>query len=313
MKYLKDYKEGDMIQETFLCKDKKVLQAKTGKTYHSLTLQDKTKAVDAKIWDPGSMGIEEYENGDYVYIVGEMTVYNSAQQIKITRLRKIDKSTVNVADYMPSTKGDIDQMWDELTAIKDSVQNMALKKLLDHFFTNNEMITAFKMHSAAKKMHHAFVGGLLEHTLAVAKVCSLLADLYPALNRDLLITGGILHDIGKIREIAPFPENDYTDSGQLLGHIVIGVEMIHDAVKDIPEFTDTLEYELSHMILSHHGEYEYGSPKKPAMIEALALNIADNADAKLQMFMEILDNGKKGEVWQGYSKPFDSYIRTTEV
>lgn len=314
MKYLKDYKEGDAIQEVFLCKDKKTLETKAGKTYQSLILQDKTKAVDAKVWDPNSPAIEEYESGDYISVVGEMTMFNSNQQAKITRLRKVDKEEVNVSDYMPSTKADKEKMWEELISLKDSVENVALKKLLDTFLNDEEIASEFKEHSAAKKMHHAFVGGLLEHTLAVTKACDSISKQYEMINRDLLITGGILHDIGKIKEISNFPENDYTDSGQLLGHIIIGVQMIHDAVKDIPEFNQTLEHEVCHMILAHHGEYEYGSPKKPAIIEALALNLADNMDARIQMFMEFIENGnKKNGAWIGYSKVLDSNIKVTEI
>ena len=179
------------------------------------------------------------------------------------------------------------------------------------FADDRAFLNVFAGHSAAKTVHHSFVGGLLEHTLSVTKLCDYQAKTYPAINRDLLITVAMLHDIGKTRELSDFPVNEYTDEGQLLGHILIGAEMVHDHIAKIPDFPEKLETEIKHCILAHHGEYEYGSPKKPAIIEALALNPADNMDAKLQTMTEILESGPAGEEWLGFNRFFDSNIRRT--
>ena len=162
-------------------------------------------------------------------------------------------------------------------------------------------------------MHHGFVGGLLQHTLSVTKLCDYYCSTYPLLKRDLLITAAICHDIGKTREISLFPENDYTDAGQFLGHIVIGVEMIGEKVRNIPGFPEVLANELKHCILAHHGEYEFGSPKKPAIMEAMALNLADNTDAKMETFTEILESSKDNNGWLGFNRLFDSNLTGTRM
>ena len=171
-------------------------------------------------------------------------------------------------------------------------------------------ISSFKGHSAAKTVHHSFSGGLLEHTLSVVHLCEYFAGAYSILNRDLLISAALCHDIGKTRELSAFPDNDYTDEGQLIGHIVIGVEMIDEALREQPDFPVKLANELKHCVVAHHGELEYGSPKKPALAEALALNLADNADAKLQTLTEIF-KGKTGTEWLGFKRLFESNLRRT--
>ena len=204
-------------------------------------------------------------------------------------------------------------MYQELVKFIQSVKNPYLSQLLRMYYIDNAaFVKKFKFSSAAKSVHHGFVGGLLEHTLSVTKLCEYYTQAYPVLNRDLLITAAIFHDIGKTKELSAFPVNDYTDDGQLLGHIMIGAEMIHDAVRQIPGFPAKLESELKHCILAHHGELEYGSPKKPALAEAMALNLADNADAKMQTLKEIFKDKKAGE-WLGYNRLFESNLRKTTI
>ena len=205
-------------------------------------------------------------------------------------------------------------MYKELMALIQSVKNPYLGKLLHMFFDNEEFAKRFKFHSAAKSVHHGFVGGLLEHSLSVAKNCDFFAGNYPVLNRDLLITAAIFHDVGKLKELSVFPENDYTDAGQLLGHIVIGSEWISDAIKKIDGFPVVLANELKHCILSHHGELEFGSPKKPALIEAVALSFADNIDAKMETFTELLSVVPENNTdWQGYNRFMETNYRRTVV
>jgi 3'-5' exoribonuclease len=228
-------------------------------------------------------------------------------------VRKADDGEYFPADYLPMTKQNTKAMYQELMSFAASVKNPYLSELLKSFFvTDKAFASSFAKHSAAKTVHHSFVGGLLEHTLSVTRLASYIADHYPAVNRDLLITAAILHDIGKTKELSYFPTNDYTDSGQMLGHIMIGAEMIHDHASKIEGFPELLETELKHCILAHHGEFEFGSPKKPAIIEAMALNLADNLDAKLETMTEILENGQSlSEDWLGFNRFFDSNLRRT--
>jgi 3'-5' exoribonuclease len=214
---------------------------------------------------------------------------------------------------MPISKRNLDEMYSELISYIDSVKNTYLNTLLNNIFVKDTAFAErFKKASAAKSVHHGFIGGLLEHTLGVVKLCDYYSGAYPVLNRDLLITAAICHDMGKTKEISAFPMNDYTDEGQFLGHIVIGSEMISKRASQIEGFPPMLEMQLKHCILSHHGEYEYGSPKKPALIEAVALNYADNTDAKMETFMEILESTKESG-WLGFNKLFDSNLRGTQV
>ncbi len=310
MKYIKELSEGSKIQGIYFCKSKALTETKNGKPYESVILQDKTGVLDSKVWDPYSPAIGEYEAGDYIEVTGDVIVYANALQAKLYRIRKCQEIEYDPADYMPVSKKDIYEMYEEVLQLTDSVQQKHLKELLELFFKDEEFKKEFRNASAAKTIHHGFIGGLLEHSLSVAKLCNAMCDNYPILNRDLLITAALLHDVGKIRELSPFPENDYTDDGQLLGHIYLGAQMVAEKAAQIKGFPAELSRELQHCILSHHGELEYGSPKKPALIEALVLSMADNLDAKVETFTEQLDNNdRKG--WLGYCKFLDTNIRRT--
>lgn len=312
MRFIKELREGDMISSIYLCKDKKTLQTKAGKNYYSMQLHDKTGSVDGKVWDL-SNGIEHFDSMDYIQVDAQVTSFQGALQLNIRRIRKAVEGEYDPADYMPCSKRNMDEMYDELVSVIHTVKEPHLLKLLQMIFIEDtDFVKAFKIHSAAKTMHHNFAGGLLEHSLSVAKLCEFYAQRYPIINRDLLVTAALCHDIGKMTEISSFPENDYTDEGQLIGHIVMGTIMLDEKTKRIEGFPVKLANELKHCILSHHGELEYGSPKKPALIEAVALAFADNTDAKLEAFIELLDgNHEEGEEWLGYSRMFESNVRST--
>ena len=313
MKYIKDYKDGDRVFDIYLCKHKLSAMTKNGKPYESLILQDKTGTVDAKIWDPNSAGIADFDTLDYIEVYGEVTSFQGALQVNVKRIRKCQEDEFDPADYLQVSKYPIEGMYQELLGYINKVENKYLKELLNSFFVEDtEFINAFKKSSAAKTVHHGFVGGLLQHTLSVVKLCDYYCTAYERLNKDLLITAAICHDIGKIKEISPFPQNDYTDAGQFLGHIVIGTEMVGEKIRHIQGFPAILEGEIKHCILAHHGEYEFGSPKKPAIMEAVALNFADNTDAKMQTFTELLDNTTETG-WLGFNRLFDSNVRGTRL
>lgn len=311
MIFIKELHEGDKVVGTYLCKQKNTLKTKMGKSYYSLTLQDKTGILDAKVWEL-SNGIENFEAMDYIYLQGQVTSFQGSLQLNIARIRKSQEGEYDPRDYMPASKKDVETMYNELTDFIRSIKQPQLKQLVSSFFLEDKkFIKVFKEHSAAKSVHHGFMGGLLEHTLGVTKLCSYMASAYPVLNRDLLIASALFHDIGKTVELAEFPFNDYTDDGQLLGHIYIGAEMIGERIRQIPDFPQKLSSELKHCILAHHGELEYGSPKKPALAEALALNFADNTDAKMQTITEILESAGANTGWLGYNRFFESNVRKT--
>ena len=313
MRYINTLAPGEIIRNVYLCKGKRSAETRNGKPYDNLILQDKTGTLDGKVWDPNSSGIAEYDEMDFIEVYGEIISYNNNLQLNIKQIRKAQEGEYIEADYMPTTEKSTDRMYDELMRYVKQIENQYLRQAVEYYFVKDEaFIERFKGHSAAKSVHHGFAGGLLEHTLSVVKFCEYMTGAYPILNKDLLYTAAICHDIGKIKELSSFPENDYTDDGQLLGHIVIGVEMINDAVREIPGFPDRLASELKHCIIAHHGELEYGSPKKPALAEALALNFADCADAKMQTLTEIFKD-KKTNDWLGYNRLFESNLRKTVI
>lgn len=312
MKYINELREGNRMSGVYLCKHKQSAVTKNGKQYENVILQDRTGTIDAKIWDPNSMGIDEFEALDYVDISGDITVFNGRASGFDQACKKGRRGRVQPGRLSATSRYDIDTMYQELLSWIGTVKNQYLSAILTYYFIQDqETVKRFRMSSAAKSVHHGFVGGLLEHTLSVTRFCDFMAKSYGILNRDLLITAAILHDIGKTKELSLFPQNDYTDDGQLLGHIMIGAEMVHDAAQKIEGFPMELENQLKHCILAHHGELEYGSPKKPAMVEAVALNLADNADAKMETLTELFDAAPAGNEWIGYNRFFESNIRRT--
>lgn len=314
MKFINELREGERVGEIYLCKQKQAAVTKNGKPYESLILQDKTGTIDAKIWDPNSQGINDFEVLDYIDVVGDVTSFAGSLQISVKRVRRAKEGEYHAADYLPVSENSVDDMTGKLQEFILSVENPYLYQLLERLFIDDEeFLKVFQKHSAAKTVHHGFIGGLLEHTLGVAKLCDFYAAAYPILNRDLLITAALCHDIGKTRELSSFPLNDYTDDGQLLGHIVIGTEMLHDIIREIPDFPEVLSSELKHCILAHHGELEYGSPKKPALAEAVALNLADNTDARMETLTEIFGAAGARKEWLGYNRLFESNLRRTDV
>lgn len=313
MKFIKDLKEGDRLFDIYLCKHKQGAVTKNGKPYENVILQDKTGTIDAKVWEPNNPGIGNYNTLDYIEVHGDVNNFQGNLQVSIKRIRVCREGEYNPADYLPVSGKDINVMFKELKEFIQSIKSPWLKQLLEAFFIKDEAFAkAFCYSSAAKTVHHGFVGGLLEHTLSVTKLCDYYCKAYPILKRDLLLTAAMCHDIGKVREISPFPENDYTDDGQLLGHIVMGSQMVAEKAAEIAGFPHVQLAQLQHCILAHHGKYEYGSPKIPALMEALALNYADDTDAKLETFKEILENNSANQGWLGFNRLFESNLRATK-
>lgn len=313
MRYIKTLREGETIRNIYLCKGKRSAETRNGKPYDNLILQDKTGTLDGKVWDPNSGGIADYDEKDFIEVYGEIISYNNNLQMNIKQIRKAEEDEYNPADYMPTTDKSTEGMYESLMGYIKQIDNTYLRQAVEYYFVNDTaFIKKFKAHSAAKSVHHSFSGGLLEHTLSVVRFCEYMVSAYPILNKDLLYASAICHDIGKTKELSTFPDNDYTDDGQLLGHIVIGVEMINDAIRSIPGFPERLASELKHCIVAHHGELEYGSPKKPALAEAMALNFADCTDAKMQTLTEIFKDKNTGD-WLGYNRMFETNLRKTVI
>lgn len=311
MRYIETLKDGERISEVYYVKQKQIALTRTNKEYGNVILADKTGQIDTKIWDLNSGGIQEFEVGDFVDVSGQISSYNGSLQFKVERIRVANEDEYVISDYVPSSRYDVEDMFKELLGFVDSVKNEYLKQLLNSFFRNDEIfVKAFKNTSAAKTVHHGFTGGLLEHSLSVTRLCDKMAANYDYLNRDLLISAAMLHDAGKTRELSEFPKNDYTDEGNFLGHIVIGYEMVMEKIKKIEGFPEILKLEIGHCILAHHGELEYGSPKKPSIAEAIALSMADNIDAKLETLREALE-AKDTNDWIGFNRWLDANVRKT--
>lgn len=315
MHYIETLREGERVNEIYLCKNKQSALTKAGKPYEALILQDKTGTLDAKIWEPGSVGIDDFDRFDYINVVGDITSFQGALQLNVKRVRKAAEGEYEPKEYLPVSEYNVDEMYEQLLGYIKQMKNPYLKKLAGSFFIEDaDFAKRFKFHSAAKSVHHGFVGGLLEHTLSVTKLSAYFADNYKILNKDLLVCAAMFHDIGKLEELSTFPENDYTDEGQLLGHIMIGAMEIAERIKTIDGFPVKLVHEMEHCILAHHGELEYGSPKKPALPEAVALSYADNIDAKMETMRELLANVPEGDTqWQGFNRLFESNIRRSSI
>ena len=315
MHYIETLREGERANEIYLCKNKQSALTKAGKPYEALILQDKTGTLDAKIWEPGSVGIDDFDRVDYINVVGDITSFQGALQLNVKRVRKAAEGEYEPKEYLPVSEYNVDEMYEQLLGYIKQMKNPYLKKLAGSFFIEDaDFAKRFKFHSAAKSVHHGFVGGLLEHTLSVTKLSAYFADNYKILNKDLLVCAAMFHDIGKLEELSTFPENDYTDEGQLLGHIMIGAMEIAERIKTIDGFPVKLAHEMEHCILAHHGELEYGSPKKPALPEAVALSYADNIDAKMETMRELLANVPEGDTqWQGFNRLFESNIRRSSI
>ena len=312
MRYIETFREGMHVSDVYLCKNTQIALTKAGKEYGNLILQDKTGTIDAKIWDLSSPGVGNFETMDYIYIDADVTMFQNSNQLNVKRVRKAEESEYIPGDYLPVSAKNIGEMYEELTGLIKSIRTPHYRKLAESFFVEDKAFAkAFQFHSAAKSVHHGFVGGLLEHTLSVVKLCDYYAGYYPLINRDLLLTAAMFHDIGKTKELSVFPENDYTDDGQLLGHIIIGTEMVSERIRTIPDFPAKAATELKHCILAHHGELEYGSPKKPALLEALALNFADNTDAKMETMIEVLKGAGDNNGWLGFNRLLETNVRKT--
>jgi 3'-5' exoribonuclease len=303
-----DIRERDQVDTLFLVKDKIMAMAKNGKPYMTLRLMDKSGEIEGRVWDNVDELATTFDRDDFVRVRGKASVYLGKMQLVIAELLRLPDDAVDLADFLPESTRDRQEMRLQLEALVASLRDPYLLALMESFLGDEPLMARYVTAPAAKGMHHVFVGGLLEHSLAVAGLVDAIAPSYPGLNRDLLVVGALLHDVGKVREMTYLRSFDYTDEGKLLGHITIGVEMVHEKVMAIPGFPDELALLIKHMILSHHGQYEFGSPKRPKTLEATVLNYLDDLDSKINGISSHMQKEPAEQRWTSYHRLYDRYF-----
>ena len=307
--YVNQIKERDRVEAVFLVRDKITAMAKNGKPYMTLKLMDRSGEVDGRIWDQVDHFSSLFEKDDFVLVNAKASVYLGKMQLIVQDLKKIEESLVDLADFLPVSQRSTLDMRKELDILLESLTDPYIEALLRAFFDDPKFFALFSRAPAAKGMHHVFLGGLLEHSLAVAALAVDVAARYPQVNRDLLISGALLHDIGKVSELSYHRTFNYTDAGKLLGHIVIGVQMVADRVRKLPDFPEELSLLIKHLLLSHHGQYEFGSPKRPKFLEAVILNFIDDLDSKINGIQTHIDKEPDREGnWTSYHRLYDRYF-----
>lgn len=303
--FVKDLIVDSYVDSPFLIQNFQVKQKKNGEDFLSLQLKDKSGEVGAVMWDGVAEVLNEIATGDYAQVSGKVGLYNEKPQITIMRLKRLEQDQVDESDYVPATGQSVDRMWKQLLEVINSIGNLHLRRLLLEIFEDETTAEKFMRAPAAKGNHHTFLGGLLEHTLSIAKLCEMVANHYSILSRDLLMTGGLLHDYAKIEELTYERQFDYTDEGRLLGHIVMASASLDRRMRE-QEFPDKLRIQVLHMIISHHGEEQFGSPRKPMTAEAIALHFIDMLDSRMEMVRAALEKEKD------LDGTFTSYLRNLE-
>lgn len=307
--YVADIQERDQVESPFLVRDKIVGMAKNGRPYMTLKLMDRTGEVEGRIWDRVDELSAQFGKDDFVHVSGKASVYMGKMQLVVQELRRLDESGVDLADFLPLAGRSVESMNGELCAVVGRLANPHLRRLMEAFLADEAFMAGYLRAPAAKTMHHVYLGGLLEHSLAVAALADDVSHRYPDLDRDLLVVGALLHDVGKIAELRYQRSFEYTDVGKLLGHIVIGVELVDEKLRALEGFPQDLALHLKHLLLSHHGQYEYGSPKRPKTLEAVILNFLDDLDSKINGVRTHIEREPDSEsAWTQYHKQYDRYF-----
>jgi 3'-5' exoribonuclease len=307
--FVNELKKGHTVESIFLVREKSLTRTKAGNPYLSLRLADRTGEIEGRIWENALDFGGLFAKEDFIKVRGDVDEFQGTLQLRILKLRKCEESEVLLDDFLPKTPNNIEEMFSEIKKIAGLVRQPYLQKLLEAFFTDENFVKKFKLAPAAKGVHHSYLGGLLEHTLSIVQLILLIGPRYKGIDQDLLITSGILHDVGKVAELSFDRTFDYTDSGRLLGHIVLTVEMVDEKMRAIPEFPESLSLSLKHNLLSHHGEYAFGSPKLPMTLEALLLHQIDDLDAKVNGFLGWIEKEKEDPSrWTSYHKLFERFI-----
>ncbi len=302
-------KDRDTVNAVFLVKDKILAMAKNGKPYMNLRLMDKSGEIEAKVWDNTELLDKQFDKDDFVNVRGKASVYMNKMQVVIAEITKVPEEQVTLADFLPESPRDSAEMRQELIDTVAALQNPHLRGLMESFLADEPFMNLYCQAPAAKGMHHVYLGGLLEHSLSLVKLTKTIVPLYGGINEDLLVVGALLHDVGKIYEMSFARAIDYTDAGKLLGHITIGVELVGEKINLVEGFPRELSLLLKHMLLSHHGQYEYGSPKRPKTIEATILNYLDDMDSKINgIRAHIAKETASSSRWTAHHRLYDRYF-----
>ena len=300
--FIKDIRAGDFVDDIFVLSKKTVAQKRDGNNFLNVTVSDKTGNIKGVIWDNVDEISAGTASGNFMQVQGTVSEYKGTLQLVVKNMTTIPADSINPSDFLPATRRDIDKMFLRLLKITATMEAGHLKKLFEMFFNDMDFVRKFKNAPAAKKMHHAYIGGLLEHTLSMALLADRIAGHYSGVDRDLLIAGTILHDIGKIREFNYKYSIDYSDEGRLLSHIVIGIMMLDEKLEEVEDFPQDQAVLLRHMIVSHHGTREFGSPEPPKTIEAVLLNYIDEIDAKVKGIRDFMATEDPNESWTSYHR-----------
>lgn len=310
-RFVKDIKEGEQVRDLFLVAGKALLTSNAGKPYLSLQLRDRTGQIEGRVWDRAEEIGKRFDRDDVVEASGSAIAYQGRVQLKVHDVRREEGGAKDLAEYLPVTRKGIEPLWRTLQGYIAEVRDPALKKLLSAVFADppeTDVASRFRQAPGGKTMHHDYIGGLLEHTVSVAGICRFLASHYDGVDGDLLLAGALLHDVGKVHELSYQGTFDYTDEGRLLGHLYMGAEYLDRLCASLPAFPAEKAVLLKHMILSHHGELEYGSPKRPKILEAVLLHFVENMDAKVIAFTDAIADLREGARWTDYQRMFERYL-----
>jgi 3'-5' exoribonuclease len=307
-RYIADIRAGDVVDDIFVLSEKFLSQKRDGNNFLNVTLSDKTGTIKGVVWDDVDRITAGTTSGDFVHVNGNVGEYKGALQVVIKKMGPVPADGIDSADFLPQTLRDIEGMFDRLLRITDSIEPDYLKRLVNAFWKDKEFVRKFKAAPAAKKMHHAYIGGLLEHTLSMVSLADKIAGHYSGVDRDLLLAGAIFHDIGKIDEFEYQLKIDYSDKGRLLNHIVIGLKMVDEKLSEIDEFPEDQALLLKHMIVSHHGAREFGSPEPPKIIEAVLLNYIDEIDSKVNGIRDFIASEDPDETWTSYHRILERHF-----
>ncbi len=301
-------KPGDAVDDLFVLSEKVMSRKKDGGSFISIMLTDRTGKLKGVIWDDVDQFSTSPVCGDFVHVRGSVSEYRGVPQLVIKSMIVHPSDAVQLADFLPATRRNVDAMMGRLLKLTDSIQTPEIKSLLYEFWGDEAFLVRFKSAPAAKRMHHAYLGGLLEHTLSLAILSDRVADHYTGIDRDLLMAGAMLHDIGKIEEFKYDVRIDYSDAGRLISHIVIGVGMVEKKISAMDNFPEKLALLLKHMVVSHHGQKELGSPETPKTLEAVLLNYLDEIDSKINGIREFMESQDANEDWTSYHRPLERFF-----
>jgi 3'-5' exoribonuclease len=307
--YINEIKENDNIESLFLVKEKSSGITKTGNAYLKLKLVDRTGEMEGRVWTSVETLAQSFEKDDVVHVMGKSVSFQEHLQMNITHIQKVGEEEIVFSDFFPMTERDVEEMFQSLIKISAQIKNLHLSQLLNLFWEDESFVKLFKTAPASKWLHHNYLGGLLEHTLSVVQLVIKNATHYNGVNLDILLAASILHDLGKVDELSFHRSFDYTDQGRLLGHIILGLERVEEKIRHLPDFPKDLSTLLKHLLLSHHGQYIWGSPKRPMTLEAVMLHYLDDMDAKMNGIQQFINkHAPEGSKWSTYHRIFEQYF-----